>query len=237
MKNYETSKYFILYLDILGYQQKMKSISNNNIEITNYLNQIMEIVNDCYAKEKKGITKVKVFSDNIVIVAKKVQDELVNAEKIEKLCKIAARMQEMFLRKYGILFRGSLSEGDIYIDDKLIFGQGIIDAYLLEDVCALFPRVIIHEKLYNNLYIKNSEHTIIKDKKWDEYYFINFMSFYHPDINGEGNNRKYNYIALINKINELIDDAKNNSKALIKLYWIKQYIDYLISQHMCIYID
>lgn len=48
------------------------------------------------------------------------------------------------LMEQGILFRGSITIGNIvHRDNGKVFGQGLIDAYLLESKSAKNPRVIL----------------------------------------------------------------------------------------------
>lgn len=178
MQEYKMQIYYILYLDILGYQNKMNLIKDDYVEKIKYLNQIANIVNECYSLESIYNLKVKIFSDNIVIAIKKLKDNKRNNENIKYLCRMAAIIQDVFLRAYKVIFRGSIVEGELYIDDKFIFGQGIIDAYLLEEKSAIFPRILLSNEICKYECINESTSVIFKDKVWDHYYFINFLNEY-----------------------------------------------------------
>jgi hypothetical protein len=48
----------------------------------------------------------------------------------------------------GVLLRGSITFGDIFIDDKMVFGPALIRAYELEDQVAIAPRVIVDPEVF-----------------------------------------------------------------------------------------
>jgi hypothetical protein len=51
----------------------------------------------------------------------------------------------------GVLLRGSITFGDIFIDEKTVFGPGLIRAYELEDQVAIAPRVIVDPHIFTLL--------------------------------------------------------------------------------------
>lgn len=231
-KKIRTSDYYILYLDILGYKNHMVQVSNNFEAQNEFLDQIKTIVYDCYRKESElqngeSYIKVKVFSDNILFAIKIVQDSNQNDKNIERLCSIASRMQEMFLKRYGILFRGAITRGQLYIDEKFVFGQGIIKAYELENNLALYPRIIIDKELESEPYILNSPHRIDSEKLFDDYKFINFLCYYIPAKDYESD-RDIHYIQVM--IENLIQNTAD-TRALQKIKWVKNYVDNFINKY------
>ena len=51
----------------------------------------------------------------------------------------------------GILIRGATTVGDIYIDERLIFGPALIRAYELERGVASYPRIILDSRVFGRL--------------------------------------------------------------------------------------
>jgi hypothetical protein len=47
----------------------------------------------------------------------------------------------------GTFLRGGVTRGPIYIDENLVFGPALVEAYELEHKVAKYPRVVVHEKL------------------------------------------------------------------------------------------
>ena len=228
----QLNDYYILYLDILGYKNHMAQVNDDPETQKEFFDQIKNIVDDCYKKasEKKNgksYIKVKIFSDNILFAIKVVKEKKQNEKNIERLCSVASRMQEMFLRRYGILFRGAITKGQLYIDDRFVFGQGIIDAYELENNLALYPRILIDQKLESVPYILNSQHRIDSDKLFDDYKFINFLCYYIPSGEYESD-RDINVIKA--KIENLIQNT-TDTRALQKIKWVKNYLDNFITKY------
>jgi hypothetical protein len=48
----------------------------------------------------------------------------------------------------GVLLRGSITFGDIFIDDKTVFGPALIRAYELEDQVSIAPRIIVDPEVF-----------------------------------------------------------------------------------------
>ena len=51
----------------------------------------------------------------------------------------------------GVLLRGYVTVGDIYLDENVVFGPALVRAYELESELARFPRVIIDPVLYEDI--------------------------------------------------------------------------------------
>ena len=47
------------------------------------------------------------------------------------------------LARHGYLIRGAITVGDLYIDEDMVFGPALIEAYDAESKLAIFPRVIL----------------------------------------------------------------------------------------------
>lgn len=159
----------VAFIDILGFSEIVKQSKDNTDKINliysvlNYLKdweasknwdlKLIEIEEDA---QKKGVhnfditgrTNSTSFSDSIVVSVK--VDNNVNemtSTLIANLSYIGAILIEQ-----GILFRGGLTIGNIIHNEfGTVFGQGLIDAYLLESRSAKFPRIILSDKLIKQL--------------------------------------------------------------------------------------
>ena len=211
-------EYYILYLDVLGYKAMLEEDSHKLFNKINtgfmYLNRESEIRN----------MKCKIFSDNIILGI-----DAKETDALEKLLKYTAKVQELFLRRYGILFRGSIVKGMMYFGSVYIYGKGIIDAYNLEQK-VLFPRVIIDKNLHNEAYVLSSTHTVITYR--DDEKFINFMIFYHPNVNHK-KSRKQNLIKLLNNTVEFYNKnvSSSDKKLVAKVLWICNYMKYIFHSY------
>ncbi len=138
----ELKERMIAYFDILGYRNAfMKKGFDSHKYLTviqNAMRTTSEHLCDIFAPIN---LYVKVFSDNVVIVSDSARE--VSALPLKLLL---SELQQTLMCEYGILIRGGVTYGEIYMDDTLVFGQGLIDAVELEGK-ANYPRIIVDETL------------------------------------------------------------------------------------------
>lgn len=159
----------VAFIDILGFSEIVKQSKDNNDKINliysvlkylkdwetskNWDLKSIEIEEDAQIKGVKSFdisskTNSTSFSDSIV-VSVSVENNLneMTSTLIANLAYIGAILIEQ-----GILFRGGLTIGDIIHNEfGTVFGQGLIEAYLLESKSAKYPRIILSDKLIEQL--------------------------------------------------------------------------------------
>lgn len=165
--NYELR--IIAFIDILGFKEIVKQSETDTTKIE-LLFSILEYLKDWETSnrwdlkyleieedaQKKGINNFDIrgksnstsFSDSIVVSVKVSNDvnEMVSTL-IVNLSYIGAILMEK-----GVLFRGGLTIGNIiHNENGTVFGQGLIDAFLLETRGAKYPRIILSDKLIKYL--------------------------------------------------------------------------------------
>ena len=167
-----TSNRFVVFLDILGfkdmvYREKHEDVYNKLRSINEFLKSI-QVKNDI----EGNLIEVKQFSDSILIISK---DD--NYASFGVLVIIMRHIIFYFIEK-GIAIKGSCAHGKVTIDSEksIIFGQPIIDAYLLEEE-VFYCGIVCHnsfEKQTNDLeYIKFYKEFIGEtDDFWDSDFFI-----------------------------------------------------------------
>lgn len=84
------------------------------------------------------------FSDNIVVGIPLVGAD--GEDALRLVIEVAADFQ-LLLAVEGILCRGGLARGLTWIDDALVFGPGLIDAYNLERRQAHYPRIVLDDEV------------------------------------------------------------------------------------------
>lgn len=159
----------VAFIDILGFKEIVKQSEKDSTKI-DLLYSVLEYLKDWETSEnwnlkfveieedaqKKGVhnfdirgkTNSTSFSDSIVVSVK--VDNNVN-EMSSTLIANLAYIGSILMEK-GILFRGGLTIGNIiHNDNGTVFGQGLIDAYLLESKNAKYPRIILSDKLIREL--------------------------------------------------------------------------------------
>lgn len=166
--------YAIAYLDLLGTTSKISKDENDM-----YLYMIRSIYDMAVKSSGKdgfsnlGFNRIetKIFSDNIVMAI-----PLDSDHKIDDVCcllKFVAIIQNRATISSNWLVRGGVTIGELYIDNILIWGQGLVRAYELENHIAVFPRIVIDHNVLELLGVNNP--FLCRDI--DGQFYLNFLEF------------------------------------------------------------
>jgi len=153
---------FVAFLDILGFKSKVLDSQNNEETLENII-QSLKIVNSIPSGGKKvssgsgGTRTIQIrsrfFSDTLVFFLK------VKKEDIAQLFFIIRYLQDQLWER-GICLRGSIVRGQMYWtekDDNVTVGQGLIDAHQQESTIAIYPRIVVSERLHEYIERKSPE--------------------------------------------------------------------------------
>lgn len=221
----QVKKYLILYYDILGYKQLLKEFRSQDdyLKLIDDGFKLAEQIVNMYKEIK--INKI-VFSDNVVIA---IDFEYCTSEVIFKFLKMACFIQN-YLVLQSTFIRGAIVVGDLYFskDPVYVFGQGLVDAYIIENDQAKYLRIIINDQSIKILNEKQiDKHIFIKDS--DEKYFLNYMYIMgillmddsvEIDLKYKGIENLHNMkFIIINMINVF----KNDEKVKDKYNWVARY--------------
>ena len=137
----EYKEHFVAFLDILGFKAFINHEKCENIY------QIFETI---HSRSKSSLMyngvqiqafeaiHYKILSDSIIVFIDAETDDSFAA-----LLTICTQLQIALAdRDDPILLRGGIAKGSLYYEDDIIFGQGLTQAYLLENNLAKYPRVI-----------------------------------------------------------------------------------------------
>lgn len=153
------SDYYVAFLDILGFKNLVKSEKPEDIQkISTYFKLIKEITNDLKKIEpKKNIGSI-IISDSVILSVRIGTDQLENIKNLRQLC-IAIQKIQFKLAEINIWLRGAISSGKAYFNatDSQVVGPAYINAYLLEERLAINPRVILDNKLINELGLDSAQ--------------------------------------------------------------------------------
>ncbi len=209
----QTKLCYIATLDILGMSNAILSDTSDE-----HLNHIWNIYQSWIKISKNSFNnlKVKVFSDNIAVVV-----DVGSLNAINEILDFVAYMQDHFLN-CGYKIRGAVTKGQVFIDDMMIWGDGLVNAYNLESKKAIFPRVIIDTCLIDDIPKKYMDDVIMYR---DDYYCTDFLKWY-------GKNHK-GYLKTISRAYEILDKEKDISDGKIKEKnkWLAEYLEYAKSFH------
>ena len=177
-------KSFCAYFDILGFSNK---IQNEDLEFfEKYLTVLdteikyLDKTHDFYDRDGYKTFELKIFTDNFVL-GYPWQDQFGESE-LGYLYEVLSHIQFNFI-KNGIFIKGAISLSKLFMDENIVLGNALIEAYQLEDKKAIYPRIILsddaqkvvkeHIGYYGNPKDSPQSNQYLKDK--DGYYFVNYL--------------------------------------------------------------
>ncbi len=256
MSEYNLEDCFICYLDVLGVKNLLKEIENGeNKKLLEDIIKVIKInskITKSTSKEtsKDGNLDIRsfYFSDSFAFIMKK------EPRNLPHLFLIVRYLQDRFWEK-GFCFRGAITVGKMYFpkkEENVLIGPGLVEAYKLESEIAIYPRIVVDEKLVE--YIKNKNikgspflekqndgfliNGIKKDK--DGIYFLDLLNRKVLRKIGENiineNKRfsivwnresKSNYERIIGEVEEIVEKNINSTdeKVKQKYEWLKSYVE------------
>jgi len=190
---------WVVYLDILGFTARLLRATADGTanqllaDLTAALNEAkVDLVIDYEEYTAYGIKEapyaVKMFTDNVVL-GFPIHDD--GESEFGRMIYIIGLWQ-FTLGRHGFFVRGGVAVGPIYMDDDLVFGKGLIDAYEAEAKLARDPRIVlaqsamdlIHHHLAYYASVAESPHNTALLVDADGQMFVNYL--YLPVDGAEG---------------------------------------------------
>ncbi len=178
----QTTEHLIAYIDLLGVKNKIKEDSSDgylNLLDKIYLetiNRLKKIQNHLETEKVSVLEnfKIKIFSDNILLALPvDNSNEKTLTGKCVLFIMFIAVMQYHFLQS-GEILRGGITIDKLFIDDKFVYGNGLLNAYYIEDNIAIYPRVIVDNKVLKRIKYEDFKRLCIKQDT-DCNYYINYL--------------------------------------------------------------
>ena len=220
MKDLEEKRYIVAFLDLLGASKIMGSDRSQEVlaKIKEVFENTRRTAYEVY-KEYFNDIRIVVFSDNIAFVRKIPEKyEIMTMHRCIKIMEFISFVS-IFLGtalEKELLFRGGVTIGKLYVDERMIWGKALVDAHDLERKVAIFPRVVISKELYNWMRAEGMKWWGIK-QDFDGVWFIDILS-------NTGNGKDY----LIRKMKKLVEQGKRdnvyNESVLPKYEWLERYV-------------
>lgn len=172
----EYEECYVAVLDLLGFKSKIKTSSCEEIaSIYDKMRESYYIRKDGKVIIDDGELHQMILSDTIVFY--------VNATVKNALAALIATCSffqiELLSVNAPTLLRGAIVKGNIYRDGDVVFGQGIVDAYLLEENVAKYPRIILQKKIVKEYTNFDKEVSDFKDlflfEDFDLFYSIDYL--------------------------------------------------------------
>jgi hypothetical protein len=181
----EYSKTLLVYLDIMGFKELIdQSRVDTIIETISILKQQAASGLWLSSPWVMGAPKAQMrnFSDLIVRARPITTDDNVLMWVNTELMTLSDIQLQLYLT-HGIMVRGGMCWGDLFIQDDVIFGPALVKGHRLEEDLAVYPRIAIDPSImdlqptekFKNFYL-------FKDyiaRGDDGVYFVNYLHHLH----------------------------------------------------------
>jgi len=211
----------IAYLDILGTKKLIEKHQVDEYKAIQRIERIRTIVESSLESLMyKNIIDFNYISDSIVLVCK--------PEALKALIVALANIQMRIVCECHFLLRGAITIGKVISKDKakFIIGPAFIEAFLLQEKDAIYPRIIIS----NSLMVEINKYPDIKNYikiDQDKEYFIDYIHLFMKNEGRFKNNLKAKLQSddVFNYLEKEYEDNNNdmNHRTKQKYGWTIQY--------------
>lgn len=218
VENIKLQKYIIAYIDILGTSDKLEKSENDFIkQIESVYNALMWSLKKL--KEETDFKSInptyKIFSDNFILMIKDNENDETRKETATFLSWLTL-FQYMVTIKTGILLRGSVDFGNMYVTDIFILGKPLVQVAKAEKNERL-PRIIVNDIILKRMpelgkEIITNKNYCIDGLKDDNKYYLNYLKWLDSSDD----------ILIDNFLTEIYADY-NNKKTYQKTQWTRKY--------------
>lgn len=199
---------YIAVIDILGFKNAVKVRSCE--EIYSYYEEINTwyVVNNELTQTPiidEGTLHMKVASDTILLYI-----DVKERNSLAGLIATCNYLQVRLLRQaIPILSRGAIVKGKLFAEKDIYFGKGIVDAYLLEENVAKYPRIILTKETidsWNTFDNSGKNYVDTFTYKDDDFYVVNSLHLFYG-LNHEMNSWK----SFVQYVLSVLDSETNPS--------------------------
>lgn len=212
MQAAELKPYFVVFLDILGFTEMVRS------DVGNQSNVFLKKLFKCHQGAAHIFgddpsCSITQFSDSIV-VAKPYEPE-----NFEPFIRMVAKFQRLLLDE-SLLCRGGVAVNKHFSNGSFTFSAGLIDAYHVESKTARFPRVVISPEVMDLVYPNRQGTPPFLIEEDDGLFFVDYV----------GLTAKIRPKTLQKAVSTVVADllANSNSSVREKGMWIASYSDAIL---------
>ncbi len=169
--------YVIAYIDLLGVKNK---ISDDTFfeNVHNLYQNTLDILQQLRLQQEN--IEWRIFSDNIVIARTVTEDINNQASNLNQIIAIAAIIQNLAIAQVGCLVRGGITINKFHLDEIMVWGAGLVEAYKLEGNHTE-PTIVLSEKAMK-IVNSNTDFSFLISRNTVGQQFVDYLS-----INNEGN--------------------------------------------------
>ena len=149
MENNVENEKFVLYLDIMGFKERVSRVKVDELkqQLLLFKTKIIKLKPLLVGgKTKETLINMAQFSDSSVLVTRDCTEDDLN-----RISKAAAILMQTALQT-GFALRGAIAMGNMVFDleNQLFFGKALVDAYLLEEELCYYG-VAFHESMEDSI--------------------------------------------------------------------------------------
>ncbi len=204
-------KRIVAFVDILGFKAAVQDVERCS-EIGTILKLPYQLRKGDWPKTIKmtGVMMTSI-SDSIIFSIKASERGAMN-----KIVRGLMAWPTLLLDQYGLMLRGGIAVGDVYHDDEVVFGPGLVKAYELESKAAFYPRILIGEEDLEQAVKSCSE----VSQQVNKQYFV-------PDCDGKLFLDTFCY-GTIDTLYRCLEKVRSmtstDPRAIAKIQWMESYL-------------
>jgi hypothetical protein len=215
----EYDEKLLAWFDVLGMSKKILDSGSLDDGAENIITDIGKlrncVENSCDNLRKQGLLDYIQLNDGFVIVCE------LNC--IDELCEVLCEIQWKVLVELKLPLRGALTAGQVTAsnDPKVIIGPAFINAFLMEDEIAIFPRILFSEDIYRFINKKKIKFLYVAE----DVDHLKYLDYINYELDLEGNLKNFDNKLKVFGIKQLVkksyfDNIDHNKKLAQKYGWI-----------------
>lgn len=234
------------YIDILGYSERIRQAHRDGSE-QNVLIDFRRIIGKTYeyvtpqrtnSSRGKDFFEVKTFSDNVVIGYPICISGNAEFELTDILLRIAAFQLFMSIDDEYFL-RGAITIGDLYIDNDIVFGCGLVEAHDIEQETSRDPRIVLSKSICKHIKCHINDYGCPKASSYyedvfqdaDGQWFLNYLNIIL--INREDIGPLYDELRKHKEtVEKKLKDCAKEPAIWSKYAWVANYHNYFCDQNI-----
>jgi len=175
-KRIELSNYYVAYFDVLGYEEHFRK-SGEDVqefigEFCSAIDDTIAVINNMLSSDILKLAQMnieyRIFSDNVLVCLKK-ENSTLEPVRILTFLQTIIDIQRKFVLEHGILLRGGISVGPLFIDESHLVGEILIKVVSMEKAVK-YPFIAIDDSVMNIL-------TSLIDKYADNQFLLYFTNW------------------------------------------------------------
>jgi hypothetical protein len=230
-KGYEAR--YCAFVDILGFGELIERLrrgEREHLRVKSLLEQVHSPVRAKRRELRAPDMKAQSISDAVAISTALTGDGLV-----QLLFSLEQLTIDLLFE--GYFLRGAVVKGKLYHDDKMVFGEALVDAINLEREVVKFPRVMIHSAVVGDAFRDEIWRDDLKrriSRADDGPYFLHALydmverveserEKHGQDIEAENSDEIGYFVGVRDQIQQRFQEAADNPRHFEKVQWFAKY--------------